>query len=67
MSTQNFNESKRPRLLYVNVDDETNILKMNKRIFAKQNVELECCLDRSEMLQFLLACHQDPENRDKEL
>eukprot|EP00801_Mesodinium_rubrum_P007516 Mrub_07527.p1 GENE.Mrub_07527~~Mrub_07527.p1 ORF type:complete len:167 (-),score=58.27 Mrub_07527:80-580(-) len=41
------------KLIYVNVDDEQNILKMNKRMFGKAGVELVCCINRHEFLEYL--------------
>ena len=37
----------------MNVDDEENILKMNKRVFAKQELALNCCRGSEEFLSLL--------------
>ena len=48
---------------YVNVDDEANILKMNKRILSKiDNIELICLRDRSEFVSFLKDCYSNRES-----
>eukprot|EP00801_Mesodinium_rubrum_P005279 Mrub_05282.p2 GENE.Mrub_05282~~Mrub_05282.p2 ORF type:complete len:200 (-),score=69.18 Mrub_05282:552-1100(-) len=56
-----------PLTLYVNVDDEANILKMNKRLMSKLDVELTCLRDRSELLGFLCACKRNPEYAQADL
>ena len=39
--------------LWVSVDDEDNILKMNKRMFKKSDVDLNTCRDRAAFLRLL--------------
>jgi len=41
------------KYIYINVDDEKNIFKMNTRICAKMDIELKCCKDRAEFLHLL--------------
>lgn len=45
--------------MFINVDDEQNILKMHKKLFAKCEINLNCCNCTADFASTLIKVHQD--------
>eukprot|EP00801_Mesodinium_rubrum_P007802 Mrub_07815.p1 GENE.Mrub_07815~~Mrub_07815.p1 ORF type:complete len:273 (-),score=70.36 Mrub_07815:68-886(-) len=51
-------------LIFLNVDDEVNILSMHTSIFAKLALQLTCCSNGRELIQLLAAVHSHKAKHD---